>query len=149
MGTRIDAHHHLWNFDPVRDSWITEEMGAIKRDFRPEDFRLVLQKNGFDGSVVVQTDQSEKENELLLNYAAEHDFIKGVVGWIDLQKEDVEQRLHFYDQFEKLKGFRHVLQGEPDRALMLKPRFINGISSLNKFRFAYDILVFADQVKYL
>jgi len=93
MSTRIDAHHHLWKFDPVRDSWITDEMAAIQKDFLPKDFKLVLQRNGFDGSVVVQTDQSESENELLLHDAKANDFIKGVVGWIDLQSRDVEERL--------------------------------------------------------
>ncbi|MEJ7589493.1 MAG: amidohydrolase family protein, partial [Ferruginibacter sp.] len=50
--------------------------------------------------------------------------------------------------FKKLKGFRHVLQGETDRALMLKPAFMNGISKLQKFGFTYDILIYPDQLKY-
>ena len=33
----IDSHQHFWKFDPVRDAWITEEMGAIRRDFLPEE----------------------------------------------------------------------------------------------------------------
>jgi L-fuconolactonase len=47
-----------------------------------------------------------------------------------------------------MKGFRHVLQGEPDRALMLKPAFMNGISKLQQFGFTYDILIFPDQLRY-
>jgi len=148
-GLRIDAHHHLWKFDPVRDTWITDEMAAIQRDFLPEDFKLVLQENGFDGSVVVQTDQSESENELLLNYANAHDFIKGIVGWTDLQDNNVEDRLGDYAHSKKIKGFRHVLQGEADRGLMLRSAFMNGISTLAKFGFTYDILIFSDQLHYI
>jgi L-fucono-1,5-lactonase len=146
---RIDAHHHFWKFDPVRDNWITDEMAVLKRDFLPEDFQLVLQENNFDGSVVVQSDQSEQENEFQLKNAEENDFIKGVVGWVDLQSANVEERLAHYSSFKKMVGFRHVLQGEDDRALMLKPAFINGISKLKKFGFTYDILIFADQLKYI
>jgi L-fucono-1,5-lactonase len=146
---RVDAHHHLWKFDSVRDSWITDEMAAIKNDFLPADFKLVLQKNGFDGSVVVQTDQSEAQNELLLNYANRNDFIKGVVGWIDLQSRNVEESLGAYADLKKIKGFRHVLQSEADRALMLKSAFMDGVSKLEGYGLTYDILIFADQLQYI
>lgn len=146
---RVDAHQHFWKFHPIRDDWITDEMVVIRKDFLPQDFQSVLQKNNFNGSVVVQSDQSEKENEFQLSNAAENDFIKGVVGWIELQAANVEDRLAHYRSFKKMKGFRHVLQGERDRAFMLKPGFMNGISKLEKFGFTYDILIFADQLKYI
>jgi len=108
-----------------------------------------LQSHGFDGSLVVQTDQSEAENELLLNYALENDFIKGVVGWIDLQSRNVEERLRAHADSKKIKGFRHVLQAEADRSLMLTSGFTNGISKLAKYGFTYDVLIFADQLRYI
>ncbi len=144
----IDSHQHFWIFDPVRDSWITDEMAAIQKDFLPQDFEPVLKQNGLSGSVVVQSDQSEKENEFQLKNAHEYEFIKGVVGWIDLQAGDLEERLDFYKEFKKLKGFRHVLQSEKDRALMLKPAFMNGIRKLKRYGFTYDILIYTDQLKF-
>jgi L-fuconolactonase len=146
---RIDAHQHFWKFDPVRDNWITDEMVAIKKDFLPKDLRRLLRQNDFDGSVVVQSDQSEKENEFQLENAAGNDFIKGVVGWIDLQSQNVEEKLAYYGSIKKMKGFRHVLQSEAERAFMLKPAFMNGIGRLERFGFTYDILIFADQLKYI
>jgi len=148
-GMRIDAHQHFWKFDPVRDSWITDEMAVIQKDFFPRDLQSLLTKNNFDGSVVVQSDQSENENEFQLKNAEENDFIKGVVGWVDLRAQDVEERLAHYSSFKKMKGFRHVLQGEADRSLMLKPEFMNGIDKLEKFGFTYDILIYPDQLQYL
>lgn len=145
---KIDAHQHFWKFDPVRDSWITDDMPAIQKDFMPQDILPLLQEHGFTGTIVVQSDQSEEENVFQLKNAAEHDFIKGVVGWVDLQAENVEDRLAHYAQFSKMKGFRHVLQGETDRALMLKPSFKKGISLLSKYNFTYDILIFPDQLEY-
>lgn len=146
---RVDAHQHFWKFDPIRDNWITDEMAMIKEDFLPNDLRPLLEQNNFDGSVVVQSDQSERENEFQLKNAADNEFIRGVVGWVDLQSANVEEKLIYYSSFKKMKGFRHVLQGEPERALMLKPAFMNGISKLEKFGFTYDILVFDDQLKYV
>lgn len=145
---RIDSHQHFWKFDPVRDSWINDEMSAIRRDFMPIDLAPILKSNNINGCIAVQADQSEAENEFLLEQAAANDFIKGIVGWVDLQSGRVEERLEYYSNFEKIKGFRHVLQGEADRALMLKPAFMNGISALGKFGYTYDVLIFPDQLGY-
>lgn len=145
---RIDSHQHFWKFDPVRDSWINADMSVIQRDFLPEHLKPVLEQNGIDGCVTVQSDQSEAENEFQLDNAAQHDFIKGIVGWVDLRSPSVEARLSYYSRFGKMKGFRHVLQGEKDRAFMLQPSFMNGISLLKKYNFTYDILVLPDQLKF-
>ena len=145
----IDAHLHFWKFNPVRDSWITDDMAVIQKDFLPQDLEAVLKQNGFDGCVVVQSDQSEAENIFQLTNADEYDFIKGIVGWVDLQADNVEERLAYYSSYQKMKGFRHVLQGEQQRNLMLAPYFMNGISKLQQFGFTYDILIFPDQLQYI
>lgn len=146
---RIDAHQHFWKFDPVRDSWINEDMKGIQKDFLPQDLQPLLLANGFEGCVAVQSDQSEEENHFHLRLAGKYDFIKGIVGWVDLQAADIEERLQYYQGFPKLKGFRHVLQGEPQRDLMLQPPFLKGISHLLAYGFTYDILIFKDQLQYL
>ncbi len=144
----IDSHQHFWKFDPVRDSWIDDSMKAIQRDFMPADLEPLLRQNGIDGSVVVQSDQSEAETDFQLSNASKHDFIKGVVGWVDLQANEIDKKLEFYSRFTKLKGFRHVLQGEPVRDLMLQPAFVRGIGLLQRYHFTYDILIFPDQLKF-
>lgn len=146
--TKIDSHQHFWKFDPVRDSWIDDTMSAIRGDFMPGDLKPILQKFEIDGCVAVQANQSETETEFLLNLAEESDFIKGVVGWVDLRGHEVGKRLAYFSRFKKLKGFRHVLQGEADRALMLSPQFAKGISALKHHDFTYDILIFPDQLGY-
>lgn len=146
---KIDAHQHFWQFDPIRDSWINEEMSVIQKDFLPKDLKPVLQANNIDGCVVVQSDQTEAENMFQLQNASENSFVKGVVGWVDLQSAEVEDRLAYYSQFDKMKGFRHVLQGEATRDLMLQPKFLHGIGKLEQFGFTYDILIFPDQLKYI
>lgn len=146
---KIDAHQHFWKFDPLRDSWINEDMKVIQRDFLPSDLEPLLQKNNFAGSVVVQSDQSEEENAFHLTNAEKFDFIKGIVGWVDLQAPNIKDRLEYYSQFKKMKGFRHVLQSEPQRDLMLKPAFMNGIGFLKQYNFTYDILIFENQLQYV
>jgi L-fuconolactonase len=144
----IDSHQHFWRFDPNRDTWITDEMYKIRRDFLPDDLLPVLQANGIDGCIAVQADQSEEETEFLLLLAQTNPFIQGVVGWIDLQSPTLEERLSHYKKYAKLKGYRHVLQGETDRALMLKPAFKRGVAALAKHGYTYDILIYPDQLGY-
>lgn len=141
----VDAHQHFWKYDPVNYAWITDEMHVIRRDYLPVDLAAVYAENKVDACIAVQADQSEKETDWLLQLASANDFIAGVVGWVDLRHPQVEERLHHYAQFQKLKGFRHVLQAE-DPSYMLQPEFLHGISLLRKFRFTYDILIFPNHL---
>lgn len=145
---KIDAHQHFWHFDPVRDSWINADMAAIQRDFLPGDLEPILKQHGFSGCVTVQSTESEEENEFHLNQAEKYEFIKGVVGWVDFLNQNIDERLQYWSRFRKMKGFRYVLQGASDRALMLQSAFKNGIRQLRQFNFTYDILIYPDQLKY-
>lgn len=142
---KVDSHQHFWIFDPVRDSWITPEMETIQRDFLPADLKPVLEENGIDGCIAVQSDQSDAETEFLLHLADANDFIKGVVGWIDLRAANLYDRLEVCSQFEQLKGFRHIVQGEPE-GFLLQPGFIKGVGQLAAFDFTYDILIYPNQL---
>jgi L-fuconolactonase len=144
----IDAHQHFWIFDPNRDTWITDEMHKIRRDFLPGDLEPVLHQNRVSGCIAVQADQSLQETDFLLDLAQRNEFIRGVVGWVDLRSETLAEKLSWYKSYPKLKGFRHVLQGETDRALMLKPSFKRGIAELHKYGYTYDILIYPDQLGY-
>jgi L-fuconolactonase len=145
---KIDAHQHFWIFDPVRDSWINDEMLVIKRDFLPADLLPVLKQNGIDGCVAVQASQSEEETRFLLALAAESPEVKGVVGWVDLKASDLDKRLQHYKQYDKLKGFRHILQSEPDKQYMLQSQFQKGIARLQKHGYTYDILIYPEHLPY-
>lgn len=138
----IDSHQHFWTFDPIRDSWITDEMSVIQRSFYPEDLQPTLQQNGIDACIAVQADQSLSETRFLLDLATKNDFVKAVVGWIDLQADAIDEQLSEWKSEKKLAGFRHVLQAEPDTEYVLRPSFLRGISKLKKHGFTYDILIF-------
>ncbi len=141
----IDAHQHFWKYDPVRHAWITDEMKAIRRDFQPGDLKPLLEKNHIDGSVVIQVDQTEDETLSLLALANQYDFIKGVVGWIDLRNERLDSRLEYFSRLKKLKGFRHIVQGERP-GFLTRPSFIKGVRQLQAFDFTYDLLLYHHQL---
>jgi len=145
---RIDSHQHFWKYNETRDAWITDDMAVIQRNFLPEDLKPILQENNIEGTIIVQSDQSKEENIFQLANALQHNFIKGVVGWVDFQDEAVEEKLSYYQEFKKMKGFRHILQGEKQRDFMLRPDFKRGIGKLRQFGYTYDILIFPDQLNH-
>lgn len=142
----IDSHQHFWIYEAEKHAWIDDDMKVIRKNFLPEDLKLVYQNNGIDGCVAIQADQTLTETDFLLDLAEKNDFIKGVVGWVDLRASNIDEVLNQYSKFPKLKGFRHVVQGEADHNFMLRPDFLNGIAALEKYNFTYDILVFPHQL---
>ena len=143
---RIDAHQHFWKYNPARDTWITDKMSALKRDFLPQEFAQECKASGIDASIAVQADQSETETRFLLDLAEGNESIAGVVGWVDLRSPAVAERLEFFSRFPKLRGFRHIVQAEPDDRFLLREDFMRGIAQLRPFGFTYDILIYPKQL---
>ncbi len=143
---RIDSHQHFWKYDPKQHDWITDEMKAIRKDFQPADLKPLLDANSIHGCVTVQVDQTEDETLRLLALANQSEFIKGVVGWIDLRNENLASRLEYFSTLKKLKGFRHIVQGE-NPGFLAQPAFIRGVQMLNDYRFTYDLLVYHHQLE--
>src|SRR5712671_749710 len=146
IAMRIDSHQHFWKYNPTRDTWITNRMSALKRDFLPEDLAPECEKNGIEATIAVQAEQSEKETEFLLDLANRNLKIAGVVGWVDLCSPLVRERLSFFSRFEKLRGFRHIVQSEPDDRFLVRKEFMRGIACLEEFHFTYDILIYPKQL---
>lgn len=143
---RIDSHQHFWKFDPIRDAWIDASMEKIARDFLPEDLKPLLDQSKIDGCVAVQADQSETETDFLLDFAGRYDFVKGVVGWVDLRSPQLSERLEHYCNNSFFKGLRHIVQAEKD-GFMLQESFLKGIQQLKDFNLTYDILIFPHQLE--
>jgi L-fuconolactonase len=121
-------------------------MTVIRRDFLPSDLKPVYAKNGVDGCVAVQADQTLEETDFLLELAHNNAFIKGVVGWADLRSPEVDSVLEKYAKDKHLKGYRHIVQEEADHNFLLRSDFLRGISKLEQYGAVYDILIFPHQL---
>ena len=143
---RIDSHQHFWRFDQGRHSWLTEDMSKIRRDFLPNDLEPNLAEHAIDGCVTVQVDQSEEENQFMLSLARSHSFIKGIIGWVDLRADDLTERLGYFQTLPQVKGFRHIVQGEP-KGFLLERKFIRGVRQLATPGFTYDLLIYHHQLE--
>jgi L-fuconolactonase len=124
-----------------------DNMAVIKRDFSPADLIPELRSIEFDGSIAVQARQSLEETNWLLELADLNPHIKGVVGWVDLQSEQVEEQIATFAKQPKAVGVRHVIHDEEDFEFILRPEFIRGVKLLEKFNLTYDILIFPKHLK--
>src|SRR5215831_74009 len=117
-------------------------MRRLRRDFMPGDLEPELERNGFGASIAVQARQSLEETRWLLDLAARHPFITGVVGWVDLRSPELRQELEPLCRNRKFVGVRHIVQSEPDERFLLQPDFLRGIAMLEEFDLSYDILIY-------
>jgi L-fuconolactonase len=143
---KIDAHQHFWRFAPETHGWITERMGVLKRDFLPSDLEAERIASGVHGSVAVQAEQSERETDFLLSLAECDRSIMGVVGWVDFRRHDLCERLEHYSKRDRLMGFRHLVEFEPDDDFLLREDFLRGIAHLERYGFTYDIVIYPRHV---
>lgn len=142
---RIDAHHHFWRYTPAEYGWIDDAMASIRRDFLPADLAPTIAAAGIDAVISVQARQTVAETEFLLEHARAHPWIAGVVGWVPLIDPAVGDELTRLAADTRLKGVRHILQGEPD-AYMDRRDFNAGLAQLRAFNLAYDILIHHPQL---
>jgi L-fuconolactonase len=140
---RVDAHQHFWIYNPAEYGWIDESMSALRRDFLPEDLKPELDGSGFHGSVAVQARQTLEETRWLLALAEHSPSILGVVGWADLRSPDIGSQLKSLARDPKLVGIRHIVQSETDDRFLVQPEFLRGVSTLEEFDLAYDILIYS------
>ena len=138
---RIDAHQHFWLYHAERDTWITNEMSVIQRNFLPTDLAPLLKENGIDGVIAVQADQSHDETQFLVDLSTMYAMIKAVVGWVDLASDEIEEHLQHFAQYPIIKGFRHIVEGEEDPDFLMRDAIQRGIKVLTRHGYTYDLLV--------
>ena len=143
---RIDAHQHFWHYHPDTHGWISDEMSVLRKDFMPEELKTALADFSFDGSVVVQANETYAENDFLLDIAQKHNYIKGIVGWIDLLDPQAEIKMIALKSTPSIVGFRTIMQGSPDEKFLGNKLFFENVKRLAAFDYTFDILVHNNQL---
>jgi L-fuconolactonase len=141
MTQAIDSHQHFWTVTGGKAMWPTPDEGTIYRDYSPHDLKPHLQRNGIVGTVLVQSDPDELHTRDLLALAHDHEFVLGVVGWIDFDASDAPQRIAQFATDPLLVGLRPMLQNIADTQWMLKPNLAPAIQKMVSHDLTFDALV--------
>ena len=142
---RIDAHHHLWHYQPEDFGWLEGELAPLRRDHLMPELLQAMHSANVTGSVAVQASQSEAETQFLLQAAAEYPQVLGVVGWLPIASDEFPSVLQTYQHQPKLKGLRHIVQAEP-AGFLEGGAFNRGIRALRGTGLTYDILIHQQQL---
>lgn len=138
---RIDAHQHFWRLARGDYGWLTPDLAPIYRDFLPDDLTPLLRQHGIAGTVLVQAATSDAETDFMLSLAEAHEFIEGVVGWVDFAAPDTPARIAELAARPKLKGLRPMIQDIADTGWMLRPDLTAAYTALAAHDLVFDALV--------
>jgi len=147
---RIDAHHHFW--DPARYEypWMAgDAMDPVRRPFGPADLAVELGPAGVAGTVLVQTVSDTAETRQFLDIAADSDYVRGVVGWVDLTARSVGDDLDALldgPGGDRLVGIRHQVHDEADPRWLCRPDVRRGLVAVQERSLTYDLLVRAREL---
>jgi L-fuconolactonase len=137
----IDAHQHFWRIADRAGQWPPPSLAAIHRDFLPQDLEPLLAAAGIGGTVLVQTMESEADTAFMLDLAARHSFIKGVVGWTELKAHDAPSAIERLAGNKALKGFRPMLQDIAEDGWIADPALAPAVEAMIAHGLAFDALV--------
>lgn len=138
----LDCHQHFWKVSRGDYGWMGPHVAPLLRDFLPDDLRPLMARTGITRTIVVQAAETEAETEFLLELAAATDFIAGVVGWLDLDRDDFPQRMQHFRRNPLFVGIRPMLQDLEDDRWILRPRVLRHLALMAEAGVAFDILTF-------
>tara|TARA_R110002124_G_scaffold69776_3_gene187397 strand:+ start:130 stop:996 length:867 start_codon:yes stop_codon:yes gene_type:complete len=139
---RIDSHQHFWKLQRGDYGWLTPALEPLYRDFLPPDLEPMLKAAGVQRTILVQAATTVDETDYLLRLAAEHAFIAGVVGWVDM--DDVETALSDLNRLQAnpyLLGIRPMIQDIADPDWMLRDTLTPIFEHLIALNLRFDALV--------
>lgn len=142
---KIDAHQYFWHYQSGQFKDMPQgQFDVLKNDYLPHDLLVSLVNNDIEGSIAVQNSNSDHETNYLLELSEENEFVRGVVGWIDLENPNIGQKINFYKD-TRLVSFRESFVQKDDSYFALRPEVIRGIELIQEYKFPLDIQCRSDQ----
>lgn len=148
---KIDAHQHFWNLEKVAYPWLVPAYGPIYRTFEAPELEPQLQAAGIDKTVLVQSMDSYKDTEYMLEVARRYRWIGGVVGWVPLLRPDeAAKKLEEFTKNPIFKGIRHLIHTEADPDWVVQDTVIEGLKVVASFGLTFDVVaVFPNHLKHV
>ncbi len=136
----IDSHLHLWDLASGGYSWLTPDAGELYRSYSADQARAELDTAGVGSAILVQSDDTAADTEFMLVQASTHDWIAGVVGWVELDNpSSAEQALARYADDRVFVGVRHLVHEDPRDDFLRMPAVRSSLRMLADANLAFDV----------
>jgi L-fuconolactonase len=145
----IDAHQHLWRIGEHGCAWPTADLVAIHRHFELQDSVSVAAPLGVEGTLLVQSQPDDRDTDWLLETAERSDWIKGVVGWVDLASAVAPRRIAELATRPKMRGLRPMLQSLPEDDWILDRKLDPAVATMKAHGLTFDALVFTRHLRHI
>ena len=146
---RIDSHQHFWKASRGDYHWMSPAVPVLCRDYLPADLQPLLKKNKINKTILVQAAQTKEETDFLLDLAAQHDFIAGVIGWLDMDSPAFPRELELYSQKPKFIGIRPMLQDISEDDWILRPRVLQSLKLVAERDMPFEFLTYTRHLPYI
>ena len=146
----VDAHVHFWNPAKLNLPRLASAP-ALSRAFLPEDYSAATIKADVSKIVFVECGcaalQSIDESKWVSELATRETRLKGIVAQAAVELgARVRGELAALAKNPLVKGVRRNLQDETEAYFCLQPYFINGIRTLAKYNFTFDLCIVHSQL---
>jgi len=141
MTPRIDAHQHFWRIARGDYAWLTPALGAIYRDFNPDDLAPHLAAHGIAASILVQAAPTPAETAFLLDLADKTPFVAGVIGWSEFAAPDAAATIARLAARPLLVGLRPMVQDIADDDWLARAELAPAFEAMIAHQLVFDALL--------
>lgn len=136
----IDSHLHLWQLDRGGYDWITPALGELHRDFSAAEARYELDRAGIAEAVLVQAADTIADTEFMLATAEANAWIRGVVGWIQLDDPvTAAAQLERWLEYPRFAGVRHLIHDDPRDGFLALPEVRRSLTRVAAAGLPFDV----------
>lgn len=137
----IDAHQHFWDPGAGGYQWLVDQPSEILRPFGFDDLAPHLARQGIDGTVLVQADDSDADTDAMFGIAEQHREVWGVVAYVPLDRpETAAHRLAELQQRNRFVGIRNLIHDRPDPDWLLRSDVAAGLRLLERAGVSFDLV---------
>jgi len=141
---RIDSHHHIWDLNVRPQTWMKgDELKPISRTILMNEFEPELEKSKIDYTVIVQTVPTIDETPEFLDLSLSHPKVCAVVGWLDLESDDIRPVLEKYLAHtggKNLVSIRDMAQDKDDPNWLIRDDVVKNVHRIADAGLTFDIL---------
>ena len=141
---RIDSHHHIWDLNVRPQTWMKgDELKPISRTILMNELEPELERSKIDYTVIVQTVPTIDETPEFLDLSLSHSKVCAVVGWLDLESDDIRPVLEKYLAHaggKNLVSIRDMAQDKDDPNWLIRDDVVKNVHRIAEAGLTFDIL---------